>query len=79
MLASGDEAGLGERDEAEQEGGSKSSGMRGARAPAGLGRRGRRRWTRGSGRIPMWDLIVVAARRNGGTVLFDFRVAPIFI
>ena len=78
-LVTGDEAGLGERDEAEQEGGSKSSGMRGARALTGLEWCGRRRWTRGSGRIPMWDLIVAAARRNDGTVPLDFRVGLIRI
>ena len=44
-----------------------------------IGATGKTRWTRGSGRIPMWDLIVAAARRNDGTVPLDFRVGLIHI
>ena len=44
-----------------------------------IGATGKTRWTRGSGRIPMWELASGGARRKDGATFLDFRVALIHI
>ena len=58
-------------------GSSEDEGSRGDRGAFGIGWRRKPR-RRGSGRIPMCDLSVAAARRKDGTSILVFRVAPLY-